>query len=174
MAGAHATAAVIEEAADQQTLGFGPFGLVVVDLLVQLGLDGLKQVLVENGRLLTFEDFALESDFADIEAIAKQMRERATRERYAADGLAGLERADLGDDASLAQLSHQQIEAAELEIAAEDGPDPFRLSVIDADLSTFGVIAEWGHASDPEPLALGSRDLVADTLGGDLALELGK
>jgi hypothetical protein len=48
---------------------------MVVDLLVQLGLDGLKQVLIDNGRLLTFEDFALERDLADIEAIAKQMRD---------------------------------------------------------------------------------------------------
>ena len=71
MAGAHAVAAVIEEAADQQTLGFGPFGLMVVDLLVQLGLDGFEKVLIDNGRLLTFEDFALEGDFANIEAIAK-------------------------------------------------------------------------------------------------------
>src|SRR6516225_8027653 len=174
MARAHAVATVIEETADQQTLGFGPFGLMVVDLLIQLGLDGLKQVLIENGRLLAFEDFVFEDDFADIETIAKQMRERPPCERYAADGLAGLERTNLGDDAPLAQVSHQQVEAAELEIAAEDSPDPFCLSFIDRDLSTLGVIAERGHASDPEPLALGCRDLVADALGGDLALELGK
>src|SRR6516162_3769567 len=174
MARAHAVATVIEEAADQQPLGFCPFGLMVVDLLVQFGLDGFEKVLTDNGRLLTFEDFALESDFADIEAIAKQMRERPPREWYAANGLAGLERADLSDDVALAQISHQQVEAAELEIAAEDGPDPLRLSVINADLSTLGVIAKRGHASDPEPLALGCRDLVADALGSDLALELGK
>jgi hypothetical protein len=52
------------------------------------------------------------------------MRERASRERYAADGLTGLERADLGDNAALAQVSHQWVETAELEIAAEDGPEP--------------------------------------------------
>jgi hypothetical protein len=43
---------------------------MVVNLVIQLGLDGLKQGLIDNGRLLTFEDFALEGDFADIEAIA--------------------------------------------------------------------------------------------------------
>jgi len=85
---------------------------MVVDLLVELGLDGLKQVLIENGRLLPFEDFALESDFADIEAIAKQMRERAARERNAADGLARLESPDLGYNASLARVSHQEVQAA--------------------------------------------------------------
>src|SRR6516165_11840954 len=112
MAWAHAVAAVIEEAADQETFGFRPCGLMVVDLLIKLGLDGLKQILIENGGLLAFEDFAFESDFADIEAIAKQMGERPPGERYAADGLAGLERTNLGDDAPLAQVSHQQIEAA--------------------------------------------------------------
>ena len=66
MARAHAIAAVVEETADQQTLGFGPFGLMVVDLLVQLGLDGFEKVLIDNGRLLTFEDFALEGDLTDI------------------------------------------------------------------------------------------------------------
>jgi len=61
--------------AEEFHLGFGPFGFMVVDLVIQLGLDGLEEVLIDNGRLLTFEDFALESDLADIEAIAKQMRE---------------------------------------------------------------------------------------------------
>jgi hypothetical protein len=77
MAWAHAVAAVIEDAAEQETVGFGPCCLMVVDLHVQLGLDGFKQILIENGWLFTLEDFALESDFADIEAIAKQMCERA-------------------------------------------------------------------------------------------------
>src|SRR6516162_11572130 len=151
MARAHAVATVIKKAADQQTLGFGPFGLMVVDLVIQLGLDGLEEVLIDNGRLLTFEDFALEDDFADVEAIAKQMGERAPRERYAADGLAGLERADLGDDAAPAQVRHQQVQAAKLKIAAEDGPDPFCLSLVDRALSTLGVIAKRGHPADPEP-----------------------
>jgi hypothetical protein len=39
---------------------------MVIDLLVQLGLDGLEEVLIDNGRLLTFEDFALEGDLTDI------------------------------------------------------------------------------------------------------------
>jgi len=72
---------------------------MVVDLVIQLGLDGIEEVLIDNGRLLPFKDFALESDFADIEAVAKQMCERPSRERYTADGLAGLKRADLGDNA---------------------------------------------------------------------------
>ena len=71
MARAHAVAAVIEEAADKETLGFGPFGLMVVDLVIQLGLNSLKQSRIDNSRLLTFKDVALEGDFTDVEAIAK-------------------------------------------------------------------------------------------------------
>jgi len=110
MARAHAVAAIIEEAADQQALGFGPFSIMVVDLFIQLSLDGFKQVIIKNRRLLPFEDFAFERDFANIEAVSNKMRERPSRERNTADGLACLECADLGDNAPPAQVGHQQVE----------------------------------------------------------------
>ena len=147
---------------------------VIGCLFAQLCLDSLEQVPVENGGLLALQDLTLEADLADIEAIAKEVRERTARKRNAADRLAGPQFTDLGDDAPLAQLGHQQVEAAELEVAAEDGPDPLGLGLVDGDLSVLGVIAERRHPSDPEPLALRGRDLVPDPLGGDLALELGK
>ena len=82
--------------------------------------------------------------------------------------------AHLGDDPSLAKVGHQQVEAAKLQIPPEDGPDPLGLLLNHDDLAVLGLISERDHAADPEALALGGRDLVADTLGGDLALELGK
>ena len=36
----------------------------------------------------------------------------------------------LGDDAPLAQISHEQVQAAELEIAAEDGPHAFGFGLL--------------------------------------------
>ena len=45
-----------------------------LDLLIQPGLNGIEQGPIQNGRLLTLEDFAFESDFADIEAIAQELR----------------------------------------------------------------------------------------------------
>src|SRR5262245_1712551 len=102
------------------------------------------------------------------------MGERPMHERNAADLLSGLERAHLGDDAALAQVDHQRVEAAELEIAAEYGADPLGLGLVDGDLSILCVIAERRHAADPKTLALGSRNLVSDALGGDLPLELRK
>ena len=104
---------------------------MIVHLFGQLGLDGIEQVPIDNGGLLAGQDLTLEDHLPNVEAVAKQMGERPARERNAADGLACLQRADLGDDAPLAQVGHQQVEAAELEIAAEDGPDPLGLGFID-------------------------------------------
>ena len=59
------------------------------------------------------QDLALECHLSNVEPVAKQMGERTARERDAADGLSGLQGADLGDDALLAQVGHQQVEAAE-------------------------------------------------------------
>ena len=64
--------------------------------------------------------------------------------------------------------------AAKLEIATGDGSDPVSLSCIDCDLPIFGVIAQRSHAADPQPFTFGCRDLVADALGPDFTLELGK
>src|SRR5881394_209112 len=102
------------------------------------------------------------------------MGEGTTGEGNAADSLAGLQGPHLGDDAALAKVCHQEMEAAELKVASEDDSNAFGLSVIDRDLAVLGVVAERGHAADPEPLALGGRDLVADALGGNLPLELGE
>ena len=71
-------------------------------------------------------------------------------------------------------MDHQLVEAAKLEVAAEDAPDPLRLDRIDGDLAVSGVIAEGRHAAHPKALALGGRDLVSDALGSDLTLELRK
>src|SRR5258708_38441692 len=113
--------AVMEDTAGQEGLGLHTCGFVTVHLFGQLGLDGLEQVPIDNGRLLALEDLTLKRHVADIEAIVEQMGEWSARERDAAYGLAGLERPHLGDDAPLAQVRHEQIEAAELEVAAEDG-----------------------------------------------------
>ena len=105
MARAHAIAAVIEDAADQQRLGLRPCGLVIVHLFGQLGLDGIEQVPIDDGGLLAGQDLTLEGHLSNVEAVAKQMGERSARERNAADGLPGLERPNLGDDAPLAQVA---------------------------------------------------------------------
>jgi hypothetical protein len=48
---------------------------VIAPLSVELGLNGLKQFAVENGHLLSLEDFTLVFDFSNIEAVAQKMSE---------------------------------------------------------------------------------------------------
>src|SRR4051812_32401756 len=103
----------------------------MVHLLGQPGLHRIEQVAIDNGRLPALEDFPLERYLSDIEPVAQQMSERPAGERNAAHSLPGLEHAHFADDAALAQVSHQQAETAEFEVAAEDGSDRFGLPLID-------------------------------------------
>ena len=60
------------------------------------------------------------------------MRERPAGERDAANCLSGLQGPALGDDIALAQVGHEQVEAAEPKIALEDRPHPLGLGLTHA------------------------------------------
>src|SRR5882757_4914797 len=94
-----------------------------------------------------------------------------TTDRRARTGLACFQGAELGDNALLAQIGHEGGEAAKLKIATEYDPHPLGLCLVDLDLAILGIVAEWHHPADPQALALGGGDLVADALGSDLAFE---
>jgi hypothetical protein len=66
------------------------------------------------------------------------MGERAAGEWDPANRTPGLERSHLGDDPSRAQVGHPPVEAANLEIAAEDGPNPLGLLLNHDDLAVPG------------------------------------
>ncbi len=78
--------------------------LWLMHLLVQLGLDGVEQVPIDDGRLLARKRLSLEEHFSDVKPIAKQMGERAAGEGDAADGFTRLQGPRLGDDALLAEV----------------------------------------------------------------------
>src|SRR5260370_25351578 len=124
MAWSHPVATVVIDATDQQRFGFGPCQRVSVALFVELGLHRVKEIAIEDGGLLAGEDLALEHDLADIEPIAQKMGERAAGKRDPANRAPALERADLGEDPSPAEVGHQQVEAANLQIPPKDGPHP--------------------------------------------------
>src|SRR6266446_3468004 len=174
MAWGHSVATVVIDATDQQGIGFATCHRVIVALVVELGLHRVKEITIDDGGLLAGEDLALEGDLADVEPIAQKMGERAAGEWDAANGAPGLERSRLGDDPALAKVGHQQVEAAKLQIPPKDGPNPLSLLFNHDYLSVLGLVSERGYAADPQPLALGGRDLVADALGGHLSLELGE
>src|SRR2546428_1893914 len=170
----HSVATVVIDATDQQGFGFGACDGVIVALVVELGLHRVKEITIEDGGLLTGEDLALEGDLADVEPIAQKVGERTAGEWDPANRAPGLERSHLGDDPPLAKVGHQQVEAAKLQIPPKDGPNALSFLFNHDDLAVLGLVSERSYAADPEPLALGGRDLVADALGGDFPLELGK
>src|SRR5258708_30063215 len=123
MAWGHSVATVVIDATDQQGVGFGACDRVIVALIVELGLHRVKEITIEDGGLLAEEDLALEGDLADVEPIAQKMGERAAGKWDSANCASGLEGSHLGDDPPLAKVDHQAIEAAEIQIPPDDGPD---------------------------------------------------
>jgi hypothetical protein len=134
----------------------------------------LKEIPIEDGGLLPGKDLALESHLADVEPIAQKMGEGTTGKRDPANYASALKMPHLGDDPPLAQVGHQAVEAAKLQVPPKDGPYPFGLLLDHDNPAVLAGISERGDAPDPQPLALGGCDLVADTFGGDLPLKLGK
>lgn len=110
---------------------------MVVRLIIELGLHSLEQVAINNGLLFTLEGLTLKDDLADIEAITKKVGERTASEGNAAHGLARLQGAGLADDAAIAQFGHQQVQAAKLQIKAENGPGRVSVGFIDGDPSVL-------------------------------------
>lgn len=83
----------------------------------------------------------------------------------------------LGDKALLGKLTLKRMHRAQFTIAGKDVSDSLGLGLIDQKLvgaSFWHVISKWKAASHPHALGFGSGDLVADTLAGNLAFELGK
>ena len=153
MGGGHPVAPVVIDAADQQGLGFGARGRVIVALLVELGLHGVKEITIEDGGLLAGQDLAFENHLAEVEPIAQKMGEGTAGERDPTNRAPGLERSHLGDDPSLTKVGHQQVEAAKLQIPPEDGSNPFGFFFHYDDLAVLGLISEWRDSANPEALA---------------------
>ena len=104
---------------------------MVIYLLIQLGLDRIEQVPINDGGLLASQGLALEGHLSNVKPVAKEISERTACEGNATNGLACLQGPHLGDDAPFAQVRHQQVEAAKLEIAAGrwSGRGQLRLSL---------------------------------------------
>jgi hypothetical protein len=91
----------------------------------------------------------------------------------ATDLPAGLADALFRDDAAAIEFRLQVQDRAEGEVAVEDMPDRLGLRFVDHKLPVDGVVAERHRSAHPHALLLRGCDLVADPIGGDLALELG-
>jgi hypothetical protein len=56
-------------------------------LFTQFCLDGIEELSIENGGLLTLQYLTLEADLSNIETITKEVRQRSPRKVYAANRL---------------------------------------------------------------------------------------
>src|SRR5260221_14646904 len=104
----------------------------------------------------------------------QQIVQRATAERDATARRARREPFCPGPNVAFFEIPNELVDAAKCEISSEDPSDQFSFFFNDGNLAVLHLIAEGQGASNPQTLPLGGRDLVADPLGGDLALKLGK
>src|SRR6267142_2072499 len=95
----HAVPTVVKKVSHQQSIRTRPQRLVTGLLFAQLGLDRIEEFPIKDGRLLARQDLTFERDLAKVEAITQQVRQTAAPERNAADCLARLQGAELGEDA---------------------------------------------------------------------------
>jgi hypothetical protein len=92
----------------------------------------------------------------------------------ASAGLARAKGSRLGADVFGPEIAHEFVDAGCIEISAKYHSDPFGLVLDDGELAVLQLIAEGEGASHPQSFTLGGSNLVPDTLGSDLPLELGK
>lgn len=102
------------------------------------------------------------------------MGQGADVEGNAPDRLAVRQFADFGRYSFVVQVLHEGLDARDLQIASEDCSDLFGLVLLNHELLVPGDVSERHIASHPEAFSFGGSDFVADALGRDLALELGK
>jgi hypothetical protein len=76
-------------------------------LLRKFQLNGLEQITIENGWMLTRADLAPEDDLADVEPVTQEIGERTSGEGDAADGSPIRDPADFGDDPALPKVGQQ-------------------------------------------------------------------
>ena len=165
---------VVEQEILQESVGFlsgqGLVGLVGR----QLFLNGLEQGSVDDRGLLSGQDLTPVFDLANKEPVPEEVGEGSSSERYASAGLAAAEGPRLGADVFGSEVPDKFVDAGDLKISAEDHPDPIGLLLDDGELAVLQLIPEGEGTPHPQSFSLGGSNLVADTLGGNLPLELGK
>ena len=94
------------------------------------------------------------SDFADVEAVAQKISERASCEGDAPDSAPVRQMPYLCDDPPLPQLLHELAEACQLKVAAEDEPHPLGFLLVEDELLVPALVSERHHAADPQSAPL--------------------
>src|ERR1700721_2137239 len=109
-------------------------------------------------------DFAAIDDLADVEAVLEEVGQRSHHKAGRMDRAAVTADAGPWPHTASMKILDQQPDRAECKVAAEDGSDLLSLFLDDDELLGDAPVAERHGSADPEALAFGGGDLVADTL----------
>ena len=117
---------------------------------------------------------ALVYDVAPVDPVLQHQIEGAVGEMLTAGQASAGTFTTLAHNTQPVKLGLEQRDRAEFRLAFEDQLHGRCLSLIDEQFAVPDVIAERHVAAHPHALAFRRRDLVADALASDLALELGE
>ena len=131
-------AAVVVEQTLEQKLTPRPLRAERHSRARQLNLHLIKEIAIEDRRMLSRMTVTVMIDFAAIDPVLKQVGQRAVAEEYAATGSTGRERSDASADRLRPQLLQQSVERAEREIAAKYHPDDLGLALLQQRVSDRG------------------------------------
>ena len=113
-------------------------------------------------------------DLAPVDSVLQHQVKRPARKLLAAIRASIRRRAALADDAASREIIPQGAHCSEFKITPKDVAYGRRFRFVDDEFAVLDVVAERGLAAHPHALLFGRRDLVADPLARDLALELGE
>src|SRR5208283_3030187 len=113
-------------------------------------------------------------DLPEVVAIAQDMGERPGGQMNAANCLAGRQRPDTGSNVPTPQCPLQRANGSQFKIEIEDQANDRCFLLVHMEFALAEPIAEGHDPAHPQSLLLRRRDLVANALARDLALELGE
>ena len=173
MRGRHRFGIRVEQEAGQHArldrrAALAPLDPMFLELTLHLG----PELLLDDRRMFAGKGLVLVDGLSAIERILQHQIQRPARKPLAAIGTAVGRHASLAHEAAGRQIVSQGTHRPEFEIAPKDRPHGRRFRLVDDELALLHVVTEPALSAHPNAFFLRSGDLVADSLPGDLALEL--
>jgi len=171
----HPIAAGIDDQTGQQTRRLRAHRqCTLLPMNRKLVLDDLPKLRIEDGLVPAGVGYTLVNDVAAIGPVLQHQIECPAGEMLTAGQPSAGAFTALAHDTQPVEFGPEQRDRAQFGIAPEHHPDGRRLRLIRDQFAVLDVVAERHVAAHPHALLLRRRDLVADALAGDLALELGE
>ena len=134
----------------------------------------LENIACHDGLMFALVDFVLINGLAQVDAVRQQLEEAVFGELVTAAFMPLAGGPVLGGPAAVGQFLGRFEERFVFEVEFEDAADPLGLVLVDHQLALDDVITQHRHAAGPFTLAAGGGNLVAGSLGDNLAFELGE